>query len=99
MSWTERPMTWGRRYSSMAVATASGRWVKVAHPSPKRSGSSVSTFTTTSRVPSGAVRITRTSRMRGLLRSSLCHGGGSNRAGEFGISVVSGMLCFPSPSC
>ena len=50
----------------MAVATASGRWVKVAQPRPYSPGSLVITLTTTRRMPSGAVRMTWTSRMRGM---------------------------------
>src|SRR5205823_3781962 len=45
---------------STAVTTASGRWVKVAQPRPYRPGSLVSTFTTTRRMPSGAVQIVLT---------------------------------------
>src|SRR5258706_7503230 len=55
-----RPITNGFRYCSTAVTTASGRWVKVAHPRPYRPGSLVSTFTTTRRMPSGAVQIVLT---------------------------------------
>src|SRR3954469_6551563 len=60
MSLGSRPMTNGLRYCSTAVTTASGRWVKVAHPRPYRPGSLVSTFTTTRRMPSGAVQIVLT---------------------------------------
>src|SRR3569833_162740 len=52
-----RPTRYGLRYSSTAVTTASGRWGKVAQPSPYRPGSLVSTLTTTRRMPSGAVQM------------------------------------------
>src|SRR6188474_2332662 len=60
MSLGSRPMTNGLRYCSTAVTTASGRWVNVAQPRPYRPGSLVSTFTTTRRMPSGAVQIVLT---------------------------------------
>src|SRR4051794_27944195 len=60
MSLGSRPITNGLRYCSTAVTTASGRWVKVAQPRPYRPGSLVSTLTTTSRMPSGAVQIVLT---------------------------------------
>src|SRR5437588_11060309 len=50
------PSTNGLRYLSTAVSTARARWVKVAQPRPYSPGSLVSTFTTTSRMPAGAVR-------------------------------------------
>ena len=55
------PMRKGLRYSSTAVATASGRCVNVAQPMPYKPGSLVSILTTTSLVPFGAVRIVFTS--------------------------------------
>jgi hypothetical protein len=61
MSFGSRPSKNGLRYCSIAVTTVSGRWVKVAQPRPYSPGSLVSTFTTTRRMPSGAVQIARTS--------------------------------------
>src|SRR5712692_723320 len=61
MSSGSRPTTNGFKYSSTAVTTASGRWVNVAHPTPYSPGSLVSTLTTTSRIPFGAVQIVLTS--------------------------------------
>src|SRR5215831_15628248 len=61
MSSGSRPTTNGLRYCSTAVTTASGRWVKVAHPRPYSPGSFVSTLTTTSRIRLGAVQIALTS--------------------------------------
>src|SRR5262249_26811907 len=56
-----RPRQNGSRYSSTAVFTGSGRWLKVAQPRPYRPGSLVSTFTTTKRILGcGEVRIART---------------------------------------
>src|SRR4051794_22009442 len=57
MSFGSRPIRKGFRYSSTAVTTANGRCVKVAQPIPYNPGSLVSTFTTTRRMPSGAVQI------------------------------------------
>ena len=56
----------GRVLTDMAIAvfTTRGRWVNVAQPRPWSPGSVVSTFTTTVLIPSGAVRKTRTSRIR-----------------------------------
>ena len=55
------PIRNGRRYLSTAVSTARARWVNVAQPSPYSPGSLVSTLTTTSRMPAGAVRMVFTS--------------------------------------
>src|SRR6266496_2606929 len=52
-----RPTKSGLRYSSTARATSVGRCVNVAQPRPYKPCWSVSTFTTTSVMPSGAVRI------------------------------------------
>src|SRR5262245_23245449 len=65
----------GLRYLSTAVSTARARWVKVAQPSPYNPGSLVSTLTTTSRIPAGAVRIVFTSVI--LSGASLSAGGGA----------------------
>src|SRR5262245_14503952 len=45
----------------MAVSTTRARWVNVAQPRPNRPGSLVITFTTTKRMPAGAVRMVFTS--------------------------------------
>ena len=47
----------GLAQPSMAVTTVRDRCVNVAQPSPYSPGSSVSTFTTMSRLPAGWVRI------------------------------------------
>src|SRR5437588_8964466 len=67
-----RPTRKGSRYCSTAVTTASGRCVNVAQPSPYRPGSLVSTLTTTSRIPSGAVQIALT---RVIRRGDIAAGG------------------------
>ena len=53
-------MTSGPTCSSTAATTAAYRWVNVAQPRPYRPGSDVSTRTTTSGMPSGAVTSART---------------------------------------
>ena len=58
MSATLRPIRNGRRYFSTATLTGNGLCVNVAHPTPYRPGSLVSTLTITSRMPSGSVRMT-----------------------------------------
>src|SRR5262245_2195682 len=55
------PIRNGSRNLLMAVSTTRARCVKVAQPSPYSPGSLVSTFTTTSRMLAGAVRMTLTS--------------------------------------
>src|SRR5437867_2749041 len=57
ISSTLRPIRKGLRYWSTAVATTWARWVKAAQPRPYRPASDVSTFTITSRMLFGAVRI------------------------------------------
>ena len=68
----------------MAVTTASGRWVKVAQPSPDSPGSLVATVTTTSRMPSGAVQIVRTSAIRGAVVPPAGSHAGMTEAGAGG---------------
>src|SRR5436190_1172832 len=63
ISSTLRPTRNGFRYCSSAVWTTSARCVKVAQPQPTSPGSVVSTFTTTSRIRFGAVRIVLMSRI------------------------------------
>src|SRR5579859_1635274 len=59
-----RPRSSGSRYWSTAEATTVARCVNVAQPSPYSPATSVSTLTTTSAMPSGAVRIDFTRVMR-----------------------------------
>ena len=59
ISETRRPSRKGDRYSSTATQTGVGRCVNVAQPTPVRPGTEVSTLTTTSRVPYGAVLMER----------------------------------------
>src|SRR5258708_1822111 len=59
-----RPGSSGSRYSSTAEATTVARCVNVAQPSPYSPATSVSTLTTTSAMPSGAVRMDFTRVMR-----------------------------------
>ena len=66
------PIRNGLRYLSTAVSTARARWVKVAQPRPYRPGSLVSTLTTTSRMPAGAVRMVLTSV---IFSGAACRGG------------------------
>ena len=63
ISSTLRPIRNGFRYCSIAVSTTSARCVNVAQPQPTSPGSVVSTFTTTSRIRLGAVRIVLMSRI------------------------------------
>jgi hypothetical protein len=51
----------GFKYRSTAVWTTRARWVKVAQPNPYSPAWLVNTFTTTSLMPAGAVRIVLTS--------------------------------------
>src|SRR6266699_2097373 len=74
MSSGSRPSRNGSRYCSTAVTTVSGRWVKVAQPSPYRPGSLVSTLTTTSRMPSGAVQMALTRVIRNADISAIEYG-------------------------
>src|SRR6266540_2939963 len=95
ISFGSRPTTKGLRYCLIAVTTASGRWVKVAQPSPWSPGSLVSTLTTTSMIPSGAVQITLTSVIRnGGSPPVGSQGGGSNAStdGRVGRSVMVDLL-------
>ena len=69
----------------MAATTASGRCVKVAQPSPYNPGSFVSILTTTRRIPSGAVQITRTSRI--LIGELVSQAGGRIGAGVFSTDI------------
>src|SRR5262245_26579646 len=64
-----RPTSMGPTCLSTAEATAWKRWVNVAQPRPNRPGSDVSTRTTTSRMPSGAVTIDRTAVIVSLSRA------------------------------
>src|SRR5215213_3606698 len=95
MSFGSRPTTNGLRYCSTAVTTASGRWVNVAQPRPYRPGSLVSTFTTTRRMPSGAVQIVLTL----VILSAFSPPDGSQAGGRTGwieaalAPVVSDMPC------
>ena len=59
ISETRRPSRKGDRYSSTATQTGVGRCVNVAQPTPVSPGTEVSTLTTTSRVPYGAVLMDR----------------------------------------
>jgi hypothetical protein len=74
----------GLRYLSTAVSTARARWVNVAHPRPYSPGSLVTTLTTTSRMPAGAVTKVLTSVI--LIASPFAAGtgatGGCPRADE-----------------
>jgi hypothetical protein len=73
ISSTLRPIRNGFRYSSIAVLTTSARCVKVAQPHPTSPGSVVSTFTTTSRMRFGAVRIVLMSRiLTGAVPATAC---------------------------
>src|SRR5712691_8567601 len=77
ISSTLRPMRNGLRYFSIAVSTTSARCVNVAHPQPTSPGSVVSTLTTTRRMPLGAVRIVRMSR---ILTGAVAFGAGGGAA-------------------
>lgn len=60
------PIRKGRKYSSTTTLTAKGLCVNVAHPSPYRPGSDVSTLTTTRSMPAGAVKMALTPVIRSI---------------------------------
>src|SRR5262245_18922886 len=95
MSLGSRPITNGLRYCSTAVTTASGRWVKVAQPRPYRPGSLVSTLTTTSRMPSGAVHIVLT---LVILRAG-SPPDGSQAGGRIGLTSSDGWFGIAGAPC
>src|SRR6266699_3145117 len=88
MSSGSRPSRNGSRYCSTAVTTVSGRWVKVAQPSPYRPGSLVSTLTTTSRMPSGAVQMALTRVIRNADISAIEYGTIAHRRDDSFVKEV-----------